>query len=174
MDWNEFIKTEIESSYKATEGLMDLVDGNQLEWKPSTENNWMTTGQLLMHVTSACGACIRGFVTGDWGMPEDFDPNDMSPENMLPPAEKMPMVASVTEAKDLLARDKPVGLAALAECDNDRLANEHVAAPWNPIEMKLGSHLLHMIGHLNQHKDQLFYYLKLQGKPVNTSDLWGM
>ncbi len=30
-----------------------------------------------------------------------------------------------------------------------------------------------MIEHLKQHKGQLFYYLKLQGKPVNTSDLWG-
>jgi hypothetical protein len=28
--------------------------------------------------------------------------------------------------------------------------------------------------HLAQHKGQLFYYLKLQGKPVNTTDLWGM
>jgi len=30
-----------------------------------------------------------------------------------------------------------------------------------------------MIQHLNQHKGQLFYYLKLQGKPVSTPDLWG-
>jgi hypothetical protein len=31
-----------------------------------------------------------------------------------------------------------------------------------------------MIQHLAQHKGQLFYYLKLQGKPVNTAHLWGM
>jgi hypothetical protein len=31
-----------------------------------------------------------------------------------------------------------------------------------------------MVGHLNQHKGQLFYYLKLQGKDVNTMHLWGM
>jgi hypothetical protein len=31
-----------------------------------------------------------------------------------------------------------------------------------------------MVGHLAQHKGQLFYYLKLQGKPVNTAHLWGM
>jgi len=30
-----------------------------------------------------------------------------------------------------------------------------------------------MIQHLDRHKVQLFYYLKLQGKPVNTADLWG-
>jgi hypothetical protein len=33
---------------------------------------------------------------------------------------------------------------------------------------------LHGIHHLQQHKGQLFYYLKLQGKPVNTEHLWGM
>jgi len=31
-----------------------------------------------------------------------------------------------------------------------------------------------MIGHLATHKAQLFYYLKLQGKPVNTGHLWGV
>jgi uncharacterized damage-inducible protein DinB len=33
--------------------------------------------------------------------------------------------------------------------------------------------MLFMVEHLNQHKGQLFYYLKLQGKPVKTPDLWG-
>jgi len=40
--------------------------------------------------------------------------------------------------------------------------------------MVLGHHLLQMVEHLNSHKSQLFYYLKMQGKPVNTGDLWGM
>jgi hypothetical protein len=31
-----------------------------------------------------------------------------------------------------------------------------------------------MIDHLKAHKSQLFYDLKLQGKPVNTGHLWGM
>ena len=40
--------------------------------------------------------------------------------------------------------------------------------------MLLGHRLLQMVDHLKQHKGQLFYYLKLQGKPVSTTDLWGM
>jgi uncharacterized damage-inducible protein DinB len=40
--------------------------------------------------------------------------------------------------------------------------------------MILGHRLLSMVLHITQHKGQLFYYLKLMGKPVNTSDLWGM
>jgi hypothetical protein len=31
--------------------------------------------------------------------------------------------------------------------------------------------LLQMVDHLKQHKGQLFYYLKLQGKILNTGDL---
>ena len=30
------------------------------------------------------------------------------------------------------------------------------------------------VDHLKEHKAQLFYYLKLQGKPVHTGNLWGM
>ena len=66
---------------------MDLVDDDHLEWKPSTGSNWMTMGQLLRHITEACGMSIRGFVTGDWGMPEGVDLSTLPPEEMLPPAE---------------------------------------------------------------------------------------
>ena len=47
-------------------------------------------------------------------------------------------------------------------------------APWNPQPVQLGQQLLGMVNHLNQHKGQLFYYLKLQGKPVNTMHYYGM
>ncbi len=172
MNWKELLKTEIENSYKLTDGLFDLVDEESLDWKPSLENNWMTTGQLLMHLTNACGAPMRGFVTGDWGLPEGIDASDLSPEEMLPSAEKLPTIGSVTEAKELLAKDKQLALDMLAECEEDRLANETVRAPWNPAKAILGYYLLQMVAHLSQHKSQLFYYLKLQGKPVNTGNLW--
>lgn len=38
--------------------------------------------------------------------------------------------------------------------------------------MTLFQQISHMIGHLGQHKGQLFYYLKLQGKDVNTMTLY--
>jgi hypothetical protein len=174
MNWKELLKIDIEYTYNVTVGLMDLVDGDGLDWKPSVDNNWMTTGQLLMHISNACGAPMRGFVTGDWGLPEGVDMENMSPEDMLPPAEKMPTVGSVAEAKELLAKDKQTALGTLAECDEDKLANEIATAPWDPTEMILGRRLLQMVVHLSQHKSQLFYYLKLQGKPVNTGHLWGM
>ena len=174
MNWAELLKNEIEFTYAAAIKLMDLVDDSVLEWKPATGTNWMTTGQVLRHMTDACGMAIKGFVTGDWGMPEGVDVSQIPPEEMLPPAEKLPTVTSVAEAKELIAKDKAVALEMVAQCTDDNLANKIATAPWDPTPLVLGHRILQMVDHLKQHKAQLFYYLKLQGQPVNTGHLWGM
>jgi uncharacterized damage-inducible protein DinB len=174
MKWTELIKGEIQGTYGAAEKLLALVDEDKLNWKPPTGSNWMTTGQLIQHMTDACGAPCRGFVTGDWGFPAGADPSSMPQESMLPPAEKMPSVASLSEARKLLQKDKELALAMLAEAGENGLENKTAPAPWDPRPVSLGLRLLQMVGHLNQHKGQLYYYLKLQGKPVNTMHLWGM
>ena len=174
MNWTALITSEIESTYRTTRGLLDLVDDDTLNWKPATGSNWMTTAQLLKHLTNACGEAIKGFVTGDWGLPEGMDVKDIPPEDMLRPAEKLPAIASVAEAKRLLESDRLCALDMLKNAGEERLATEQVAAPWNPAKLQLGFQLLLMVKHLNQHKAQLFFYLKLQGKPVHTGHLWGM
>ena len=173
MNWKELLEDEIARTYAVAEGLIDLVDDRDLDWKPATGANWMTTGQLLHHLTDACGAPMKGFVTGDWGLPAGPDIADIPPEDMLPSAEKLPRIGSVAEAKRLLARDKAIALDMLGQCTNNRLADQTLSAPWNPKEQPLGRHLLDMAAHLGKHASQLFYYLKLQGKPVNTGHLWG-
>lgn len=173
MNWTELLKSEIHHTYKVTEGLIDLVDEDRLAWKPSSENNWMTTGQLLKHITESCGAAFRGFIKGDWGLPEGVDFKDLSPDDMLPPAVKLPTVGSVTESKELFKQDKQLALNMLAECDEEKLATQISTAPWDASEMILGHRLLQMVSHLTHHKAQLFYYLKLQGKKVDTAHLWG-
>jgi hypothetical protein len=170
----ELLKSEIEYTYGVVHSLMDLADDGHLEWKPSTGDNWMTMGQLLRHITEACGTGIRGYVTGDWGMPDGIDLSTLPPEEMLPPAEKLPTIGNVAEAKNLLTEDKQLALDMLATCSEDDLSNKIVTAPWDPQELVLGYRLLQMVDHLKQHKGQLFYYLKLQGKAVNTGNLWGM
>lgn len=175
MKWTELLKSEIESTYKATEGLIDLVKDDELNWKPSTGSNWMTVGQLLKHLPTGCGACFKGFVTGDWGMPQGVDPYDMPADEMLPPASKMPTIGSVTEAKGQLAADKKLAYEMLSQCSEEDLAGKETVAPWDPSGgVVLGQRLLQMVGHLSSHKGQLYYYLKLQGKPVHTGNLWGM
>lgn len=174
MSWSELLNREIEYTYSVTDALLDQVDEGTLDWKPETGSNWMTTGQLLMHIASGTGAAMKGFVTGDWDLPEGVDMSEMSDEEMLPPAEKMPAAKSVDAARKLLAEDKQIAVEMLEKCSEQQLANDIATAPWDPTEMILGHRLLQMVEHLKVHKSQLFYYLKLQGKPVNTSHLWGM
>ena len=174
MNWTQLLKSEIESTYKGTDRLLDLVDEDSLDWQPSEGSNWMTTGQLLMHLMIACGAPMRGYVTGDWGLPEGVDIDDIFPDGNLPPTEKLPTIASVSEAKEFLAEDKQLALDMVARCDEDKLANQTAKALWDTTEVILGHRLLHMVAHLGHHKGQLFYYLKLQGKSVNTGHLLGM
>ena len=172
MTLHQILREDAEEVYRATEGLMRLVDEDGLQWKPSTGSNWMTTGQLLRHLTNSCGIGVRGFVTGEWGMPDGMDPSELPADEMLPSAEKMPSVASVEEALGLLAEDRAVAMQMFSQVSEERLLNERSTAPWGGSELSLLQHCSGMIWHLAQHKGQLFYYLKLQWKPVNTIDLW--
>jgi hypothetical protein len=168
MKLSEILKQDAEGVYRAAEGLFKQVD--DLNWKPATGKNWMNAGQLLLHSTTACGACIKGFMTGDWGFPADAD--QASAASAMPTADKMPAVKSVDEALKLLAADKAVCMNLLSEVSEERLMNERSAPPWGGPERTLYQHCHEMIAHLQQHKGQLFYYLKLQGKDVNTMTLW--
>ena len=174
MDWSELLRGQVEYTYGVTEKLLDLVEDSELNWKPSSGSNWMTTGQLISHITSACGEGMRAFVLEDWTLPDGTDMKDLPEDAMLPPAEKMPSVSSIAEAKKLLAKDKQLAYEMLAKTTPDELSTRTAKAPWDPMELTLGHRLLQMLQHLNSHKAQLFYYLKLQGKPVNTGHLWGM
>ena len=172
MNWHALLETEVTDAYKVTLNLVDMVDDDALGWKPASGSNWMTTGQVLHHLTNACGTCFKGFVTGDWGFPAGVDPAQIPHEEMLPAAEKLPTVASKAEARALIEADFALALTHLKAVSEEDLAGKPAPAPWDPSQMVLGRRLLQMVQHLTQHKGQLFYYLKLQGKPVNTMHLW--
>lgn len=186
MNWTTLLNASVEDTTKATDALMAMVSDDDLAWKPASGRNWMTTGQLLMHLTNSCGFCCRGFLTGDWGMPEgdcQGTPPDgcgaegggIPMEAMLPPAEALPTITSVAEARRLLAEDRALALAMIKEAGEGKLDGMMVSAPWCPdAPQPLGQQFLGMVGHLQSHKSQLFYYLKLMGRDVNTMHLWGM
>ena len=177
MQWTELLPIMMKESFATADGLMKLVNDDELDWKPATGKNWMTTGQLLKHISGSCGFCCRGFDTGDWGMPEGESESDSGGghEDMLPPAEALPSVSSVAEARQQLADDRAIAFAVVENAGEERLNGEMSAPPWNPEESRsLGQHCLNMTQHLDSHRHQLFYYLKLMGKDVNTMTLWGM
>jgi hypothetical protein len=174
MDWTQLLKNEVESTYETTVKLLNKVHPESLDWKPASGSNWMTVGQLLKHISNACGAGCRAFVTGDWGLPPGMKIEDIPPEEMLPPAEKLPAIDSVENARQALLEDKSLALEMIDLAGEETLTDKKLAAPWAPgREFALGWHLLQMVRHLDAHKAQLFYYLKLQGESVNTADLWG-
>jgi len=173
MEWRDLIEQNINSAYPIADNLIRMVDDDMLDWKPETGDNWMTTRQLLRHLVESCGTACRGFVTGDWGLPEGYDANELTPEDMMLTAENMPMVNSVDEALALLREDRELALEMLAATSDGDLREKSAPAPWDPRPLNLGFRLLQMVDHLNAHKSQLFYYLKLRGKPVHTGHLWG-
>ena len=173
MNWRKLLTDEIEYGYMVADKVMALVDEDKLDWKPETGDNWMTTAQLLKHIATSTGPCFKGFITGDWRV-GDVDYNDLPKEEMLPSADALPTSESVAAARKELAEDKKLSLEMLAKASDEDLDTKPAPAPWDPRPVILGHRLLSMVLHIMQHKGQLFYYLKLQGKPVNTGDLWGM
>ncbi len=177
MNWTELLTREMNATYQTTDNMVGMLKDSDLDWKPSTGENWMTVGQLLAHINTSCGMCCQGFVTGDWGMPEgggDCD-TETNQEPKMPTAEQMATVDSVAEARKALAADREVALQMLEKAGEENLATLKSAAPWEPDnQLILGHHLLHMVNHLAIHKAQLFYYLKLMGHKVDTMILWGM
>jgi len=152
--------------YKATAGLMKLVPADKLDWRPSDTNNWMTTGQLLDHLTDATGIAIKGFITGQWPqVPEGAT---------MPPASKMPSVSSVAKALEKLEADQKLTAKLLAGLSEEDFCQRMITAPWNPTAMPLWWQLLLMVEHQINHKAMLFAYLKLLGVAVHTGHLYGM
>jgi len=170
----QVLTKEAEKIYTITENLFHKVDDSELDWKPDTGKNWMTLRQLLMHCANyGCGKGIQGFIRGDWGPAGGDDPEDPDAVQHLPSVEELPSVENVGQALKILEEDRILASRCINEADESDLLSKRLVAPWGGEEMALYQQLLLMIAHLAQHKGQLFYYLKLMGKEVDTRDLWG-
>ena len=172
MQWKEILEQQANEAFKATNGLVKRLTSDQLDWRPNSGSNWMSVGQLLEHLKVSCGAVMFGFATGDWSlcMPE----GEGGGEGQMPTAESLPTCSNLEEFAEAFAKDQAMALDLIAKAEEKDLAAKMVTAPWNPSERSLGVQFQECITHLNSHKAQLFYYLKLQGVDVNTMDLWGL
>jgi uncharacterized damage-inducible protein DinB len=174
MTLTDVLLSEIETTYGITEKLFRRVGDHELSWKPETGTNWMTVGQLMMHCASfGCGKALQGFATGEWPFPSESEADDRESDEHVPPTTALPAVTSIRQALELLAIDRELAISSVTEAGETTMLTKRSVAPWGGPEFTLFQHLLHMVDHLAQHKGQLFYYLKLMGKDVNTADLWG-
>lgn len=174
MTWTDILKRRAEGSYAAAAGLFKLVDKKDFAWKPATGNNWLNTGQLLLHIAHGAGGPGLALLSGDW-KDETIDPKwkPSGPQDFLPPAEFYKSVSSVDDALKQLAADHKKFLKALEQAGEKDLDGKMSVAPWGGPERCMGEHLESYLRHLDTHRCQLFYYLKLQGKKVGTNELWG-
>ena len=158
MAWKDILREQVKDAYRAAEGLLELVEDDHLDWTPQSGENWMTMGQLVNHIAAgSCGAVFKGFIAGEW----DFEGTANT-------------VQSVAEGKGKLAADKQLALDLIKGLSDEDLATRMVQAPWESEPRPLGYSLGWMVMHLDVHKSQLFYYLKLMGKNVTSAHLWGM
>ncbi len=170
MTLTQVLLDEAEATYQVLEKLIRQVSDEELPWQPAEGRDWMSMGQLLLHCTSfGCGKAVRGFITGQW--PADVEQAEADAH--VPAVADLAAVASVREALALLKEDHEVTLSCISAAGDSNLLTRRVVAPWGGRELSLFEQLLAMIKHLAQHKGQLFYYLKLMGKRVDSHDLWG-
>ena len=160
MTKNEFCEIVLQSIQPA-EKLIGMVPADKLDWKPGP--TFMSTGQVLCHLSDGVGGGLETLVSGKWPPMEEMEAG-MKLENM--PS------CGVQEALSKLEKDKTILRATLDGISEDDFTNRVVSVPWG-WKAKFEIMSVSFLGHFNNHKMQLFTYLKLLGLPVNTESLYG-
>ncbi|MGO8792481.1 MAG: DinB family protein [Terriglobia bacterium] len=160
MTKNEFCEMVLQS-FGPAEKLIGMVPADKLNWKPGP--TFMSTGQVLAHLSDGLGGGLETTLSGKWPSMEEMDAG-MKLENM--PS------CGVQEALSKLAKDKATLRSILDGISEDDFTSRMVSVPWG-WTAKFEIMSMGFLGHFNNHKMQLFTYLKLLGLPVNTETLYG-
>ena len=160
MTKSEFYKVAMES-VRPAEKLIGMVPADKLDWKPGP--TFMSLGQLVCHLSDGLGGGFEMLLSGKWPPSEEMEAG-MKLENM--PS------CGVQDALDKLEKDKKILRTALDSISEADFTSRVVSVPWG-WKAKLEIISISFLGHFNNHKMQLFTYLKLVGLPVNTETLYG-
>jgi hypothetical protein len=161
MTKNEFYDVVV-GSVRPAEKLIGLVPSDKLDWKPGP--TFMSLGQVIFHLSDGLGGGLEMLVTGKWPPAAEME-SGMKLENM--PS------CGVQEALDKLAKDQKILRAMLDGISEADFTNQVVSVPWG-WKAKMEIMAVSFLGHFDNHKMQLFTYLKLLGLPVNTETLYGV
>jgi len=160
MTKNEFCEVVLQSIQPA-EKLIGMVPADKLGWKPGP--TFMNIGQVICHLSDGVGVGLETLVSGKWPSMEEMEAG-MKLENM--PS------CGVQEALSKLEKDKTILRATFDGLSEDDFTNRVVSVPWG-WKAKTEIMSVAFLGHFNNHKMQLFIYLKLLGLPANTEILYG-
>jgi hypothetical protein len=161
MTKNEFYEIVMES-VRPAQKLIGMVPADKLSWRPGP--TFMSMGQVINHLSEGLGGGLDMVLTGKWPAMGEMEAA-MKLENM--PA------CGIQEALDRLQKDSEILHRTLDGVSEADFTNRVVSVPWG-WQTKLEIMAVHFLGHFDNHKMQLFTYLKLLGLPVNTETLYGM
>ena len=149
-----------ESIYRPMAKLISLAPASKLDWKPG-KGDYMNLGQLLHHLSTCPGAFVAAVNNAfpPSAAFQKFIQEDLK-NNKTPEVAGREVSRGWDEAKAALTGVSPADFQARI-----------VAVPWGP-PMPLWRTCLGMAEHWVNHKYQLFFYLKLLGRPVNTMTLY--
>jgi hypothetical protein len=160
MTKNDFSEMVLQSMGPA-ESLINMVPADKLGWRPGP--NFMSTGQVLAHLSDGLGGGLETTLSGKWPSMQEME-SGMKLENM--PS------CGVHEALSKLEKDKAILRSTLDSISEEDFTHRVVSVPWG-WTTKFEIIGVAFLGHFNNHKMQLFTYLKLLGLPVNSETLYG-
>jgi hypothetical protein len=158
---NEFYDV-VMGSVRPAEKLIALVPPDKLAWKPGP--TFMSLGQVICHLSDGVGSGLEMLVTGKWPPMEEMEAGMK--------LEKMPSCGP-EEALEKLVKDAKTLRTTLDGISEADFTNRVVSVPWG-WKAKMEIMGVSFLGHFDNHKMQLFIYLKLLGLPVNTETLYGV
>jgi hypothetical protein len=158
MTRDEFLN-EYRAELKVLHSLFAKAKDTDLNYRPRPD--MMSTGQVIYHLAEGVGDALKMTVTNQWP----------PMTGGLPTVDKMKSVASFDEAGKLLDKDGALTSDYLGTIPEEQFANTVYTTPWGA-SGKLWRLALYYLEHMQMHKMQLFQYLRFQGIPVNTMDLY--
>jgi len=161
MTKNDFYEIVMQS-VRPTEKLIGMVPADKLDWKPGPA--FMNIGQVICHLSDGLGVGLEMVLSGKWPPMEEMEAG-MKLENMP--------TCGIQEALGKIEKDKMALRSALDSLSEVDFTHRVVSVPWG-WTAKFEIMSVAFLGHFNNHKMQLFIYLKLLGLPVNTESLYGM
>ena len=154
------ILSKLEEQVDRTERLLDLIPPDKLEWRPLPES--LRLCEVLGHLLE----CLAGFCASFYAVNPEALPHFLRLRDR-----PVNHCCGVEEARERIQTYKGCireGFALLRDDDLARVLPTVFVPDGEPLITILLGNLEHFINH----KYQLFFYLKLLGVPVGTSDLY--
>jgi hypothetical protein len=161
----ECVEAKVRETIERTEHLVALVPQELLDWRPPVPSG-APTGTDLGHLLGHLPDCLAGFCAAFYAaFPSELS-ELLALRSIAVNESCSPQKAAVCIRQFATAIER--GFHLCEDTDLSRL----IPTAFVPEGEKLLTLLLGNLEHLTNHKYQLFFYLKLMGRPVGTQDLY--